>query len=127
MFTVEGLYCRLAGALPVVASEAMRRLLARCLLALAVAALAPSAYLHALTHVDDELARHHHKGDTTPTPPHACALCAAYAGADGGAAPAVTAPVLALPAAMPVGRPAEPFLPPAALTRFASRAPPRPA
>jgi len=127
MFTVEGLYCRLAGALPVVASEAMRRLLARCLLALAVAALAPGAYLHALTHVDDELARHHHKGDTTPTPPHACALCAAYAGADGAVASAAAVPLLALPEATVAGRLAEPLLPPAALTRFASRAPPLPA
>jgi len=127
VIAADGLYCRLAGALPVPALEAMRRLLAHCLLALAVAALAPSGYLHALTHLGDELARNHEKGDRAPPTPHACALCAAYAGADGGAAPAAAAPILVLPAATPVGRPAEPFLPPAALTRFASRAPPLPA
>jgi hypothetical protein len=126
MIAVEGLYCRLAGALPALASTSMRRLLTHWLLAFAIAGLAPGGYLHALTHLGDELARHQQKGDTTPTPPHACAVCAAYAGADGGAPSAAAVPLLVLPAATPVARPAEPYLPPAALTRFASRAPPLP-
>jgi hypothetical protein len=105
----------------------MRRLVAHWLLALAIAALAPSGYAHALTHLGDELAKSHKKGDAGPQAPHACALCAAHAGADGGATRAAVVPVLVLPAARPVGRAADPFLPPAALTRFASRAPPLPA
>jgi hypothetical protein len=105
----------------------MRRLVAHWLLALAIAALAPSGFAHALTHLGDELAKSHQKGDAAPQTPHACALCAAHAGADGGAARTAAVPLLVLPAATPVGRAAEPFLPPAALTRFASRAPPLPA
>jgi hypothetical protein len=102
----------------------MRRLAAHWLLALAIAALAPGGYLHALTHFGEELARSHEKGDTTPPAPHGCALCAAYSGADGAVASAAAVPLLALPEATVAGRLAEPLLPPAALTRFASRAPP---
>ena len=105
----------------------MRRLAAHWLLALAIAALTPSGYVHALTHLGDELAKSHQKGDAAPQATHACVLCAAYAGTDGGGARAAVVPLLVLPAAAPVGRPAELFLPPAALTRFASRAPPLPA
>jgi hypothetical protein len=104
----------------------VRRLLAHWLLALAIAALAPSGYVHALTHLGDDLAKSHEKGDPATPAPHACALCVAYCAADGGPPPAAV-PILVLPAATPVVRPAEPFLPPVALTRFASRAPPLPA
>jgi hypothetical protein len=105
----------------------MRRLAAHWLLVLAIAALAPSGYVHALTHLGDELAKSHKNGDAAPQATHACALCASYAGADGGAVRAAAVPLLVLPAATPLGRPAEPLLPSAALTRFASRAPPLPA
>jgi hypothetical protein len=105
----------------------VRRLVAHWLLALAIAALAPSGYVHALTHLGDDLPNSHEKGDPAAPAPHACALCAAYSASDGGVAPAVGVPVPVLPAATPVARAAEPFLPPAALTRFASRAPPLPA
>lgn len=104
----------------------MRRLLAHWLLALAIAALAPNGYVHALTHLGDELAKSHEKGDPAAPAPHACALCVAYSAADGSPPPAAV-PILVLSAATPVARPAEPLLPPLALTRFASRAPPLPA
>jgi hypothetical protein len=102
----------------------MRRFVARLLLALAVAALAPTGYLHALTHLGGELARTPQKGDSAPQAAHGCALCAAYSAADGGAPSPAAFTILDSPVATPVGRPAEPLLPPAALTRFASRAPP---
>src|SRR5215510_10661863 len=102
----------------------MRRLAAHWLLEAAIALLAPGGYVHWLSHLANAPVKcERGKGDT-PAPQHACELCGAYAAADGGAAPAAAGPLIALPVTAPVGRPAEPLLPPAALTRFSSRAPP---
>src|SRR5215470_14111050 len=101
----------------------MRRLAAHWLLAAAIALLAPGGYVHALSHLGGEPIQQR-KGDAKTHAPYACGLCGAYAAADGGAAPAAADALLVSPAATSVGRPAEPLLPPLALTRFASRAPP---
>jgi hypothetical protein len=104
----------------------MRRLAVHWLLAIAIAALAPGGYVHALSHVGGEPihGQKQRKGDAKTHAPYACELCGAYAAVDGGAAPTAAGPLVVSPAAAPVGRPAELFLLPAALTRFASRAPP---
>jgi hypothetical protein len=104
----------------------VRRLLARLGLALAIALAAPGAYAHALTHVGEALARHHHKdaaGDGQQER-YGCVLDAAFAGADALGARIVLAilPGAAgsAPAFLRSGRP----LPCEALARFAGRAPP---
>jgi len=102
----------------------MRRLAAHWLLAVAIAVLAPGGYVHWLSHLANAPSKSEQGKSDTRAPQHACELCGAYAAADGGAAPAAAGPLIALPAAASVGRPAEPLLPPAALTRFSSRAPP---
>jgi len=104
----------------------MRRLAVHWLLAIAIAVLAPGGYVHALSHLGGDPIRgqQQRKGDAKTHAPYACELCGAYAAADGGAAPAAADALVVSPAATPVGQPAEPLLPPAALTRFASRAPP---
>ena len=106
----------------------MRRLAAHWLLAVAIAAFAPGGYAHWLSHLANAPVKsEQRKGDARTHAPYACELCGAYAAADGGAAPAAAGALLVSPAATAVGRPAEPLLPPLALTRFASRAPPLPA
>ena len=105
----------------------MRKLAAHWLLAVAIAAFAPGGYVHWLSHLANAPGKSEQRKSNAQAPQHACELCGAYAAADGGAAPAAAGALLVSPAATAVGRPAEPLLPPLALTRFASRAPPLPA
>jgi hypothetical protein len=101
------------------------RFAASYLLAAAVALLAPGAYVHVLTHLDEQLAHSHEKPDDATThPQYECELCGAYAGSASGAAGTVQTPVfIATPDAETLA-PVEPLLPSLALARFASRAPP---
>jgi len=103
----------------------MRRLLPRLFLAAALVVAQHGVYAHALSHLEEDL--YGHDGDAQVD--HGRDVCAAFAGASGGA---VGSGDPSLHAAAPPDHftgpaPADPLLPPLALTRFASRAPPLPA
>jgi hypothetical protein len=103
----------------------MRQRLARLFLAAALVVAQHGVYAHALSHLDE--ARYGYDGGT-PTK-HAPEVCVAFVAAS-GAAPATSDLPLHVNAASNgavASAPADPFLPPLALTRFASRAPPLPA
>ncbi len=97
----------------------MRRRAAHWLLAGALVVAQLGVHAHAVSHLT---AVPH--GDVPAD--HGTAVCVAFVAAAGGALPAGALPLAAAPA--PAGavvpRPADPLLPPLALTRFASRAPP---
>jgi len=99
-----------------------RRLVASCLLGVALAFAQHGAYVHGLSHLDGTADGH----DTHAPADHPREVCVAYAAASGAAAPSCVPPLAAAP--VPIGRvapaPADPLLPSLALTRFASRAPP---
>jgi hypothetical protein len=103
----------------------MRQPLARLFLAAALVVAQHGVYAHALSHLEDAL--YGHDGGT-PTK-HAPEVCVAFVAASGGAA--ASSDVLLHAGSASNGAvapaPADPFLPPLALTRFASRAPPLPA
>ena len=102
--------------------EAIRRVAAHWLLAAALVVAQHGVYAHALSHLEEDL----YGDDGGAHVDHGRDVCAAFAAASGGAVGAGELPPLA--AAPPdhfVGSaPADPLLPPLALTRFASRAPP---
>lgn len=89
------------------------------LLAAALVAAQAGVHAHALSHLEETL-----HGDVHPD--HAAEVCVAFAGASGGAAASAHPPLVSGPApGVFVGSaPADPLLPPLALTRFGSRAPP---
>ena len=74
---------------------------------------------HALSHLEEAL-----HGDVHPD--HATEVCVAFAAASGGAAASADSPLTPgpVPGAAVGSAPADPLLPPLALTRFGSRAPP---
>jgi hypothetical protein len=91
----------------------------RWLLALALVVAQHGVHAHALSHLEEAL-----YGDVHPD--HGAEVCVAFVAASGGAVGPGDLPLPAGPA--PSGlvppAPADPLLPPLALTRFASRAPP---
>lgn len=103
----------------------MRRLLARLLLALALAWAGPAAYAHALTHLGAPPASHHHATDGDEQDGgNACELCAAFAGASAlGTAPVVTT-LVREPALVATPHSPDRLIPCEALARFATHAPP---
>lgn len=105
----------------------MRRLIARLLLALTLAGLAPAAYAHALAHIAAGLGAKTTVADHSDShgSGHACETCAAFSAADaGGAAPQPIDPAQARADGVSLPPSATGFLRSEALTRFASRAPP---
>ncbi len=100
----------------------MRRRAAHWLLAAALVVAQSGVHAHALSHFDEALYGH----DGGVPPDHEPEVCVAFDAASGGTAASSDLPLPAAPA--PGGgaatAPADPLLPPLALTRFASRAPP---
>jgi hypothetical protein len=96
----------------------MRQRLGRLLLAAALVLAQYGVNAHALSHLDEAL-----YGDGFD---HAAEICVAFDAASGGAPPSGgLAPGAALaPGGLVAPAPSDPLLPPLALTRFASRAPP---
>jgi hypothetical protein len=96
----------------------MRQRLGRLLLAAALVLAQYGVNAHALSHLDEAL-----YGDGFD---HAAEICVAFDAVSGGAAPSSELAIGGVPA--PDGvvalAPSDPLLPPLALTRFASRAPP---
>lgn len=103
----------------------MRRVAARCLLAVALVVAQYGVHAHALSHLEKVRSGH----DAGAPVNHAPEVCLAFIAASGGAPPASGLPLHtgAAPDACAAPAPADPFLPSLALTRFASRAPPLPA
>jgi hypothetical protein len=103
----------------------MRQPLARLFLAAALVVAQYGVFAHALSHLGE--AAYGHDGSVPAG--HAPEVCVAFGAASGGALPSNDLPLQtdAAPAACAAPAPADPFLPPLALTRFASRAPPLPA
>jgi len=95
----------------------MRQRLGRFLLAAALVLAQYGVNAHALSHLEALY------GDGFN---HAAELCVAFGAASGGAAPSGELALGAVPAPgnLVASVPSDPLLPPLALTRFASRAPP---
>jgi hypothetical protein len=89
------------------------------LLAVALVVAQVGVHAHALSHLEEAL-----YGDVHPD--HSAEVCVAFAGASGGAAASADPPLGSGPGPGGLaGSPAaDPLLPPLALTRFGSRAPP---
>jgi hypothetical protein len=105
----------------------MRRLIARLLLALSLAGLAPAAYAHALAHIAAGLGAKTSVADHSDShgSGHACETCAAFSAADaGGAAPQPIDLPRAQADGLSLPHSSSRLVRPEALTRFASRAPP---
>jgi hypothetical protein len=103
----------------------MRQRLARLFLAAALVVAQHGVYAHALSHLENALYGH----DGGVPPKHAPEICLAFVAASGGAPATGDLPLHVNAASNDAvaPAPADPFLPPLALTRFASRAPPLPA
>lgn len=103
----------------------MRRLLPRLFLAAALVVAQHGVLAHALSHVGK--APYGEDGGAPAN--HPAEVCVAFVAAAGGALPSGDLTLAAddVPPAVTAPAPADPFLPPLALTRFASRAPPLPA
>ncbi len=103
----------------------MVRRFAHWLLAAALVCAQLGIQAHALSHLDEAL--HGHDG-AAHHPDHEAETCLAFeASAGASAVPAPLALAGTAPASPPGLAPADPLLADLALTRFASRAPPRPA
>ncbi len=100
----------------------MRRLAAHWFLAVALVVAQYGVHAHALSHLDEAL----YGQDGGVPPDHEPAVCVAFVAASGGAVASGELPlhVDAAPNGFVSPAPADPLLPPLALTRFASRAPP---
>jgi hypothetical protein len=122
----NGIYHRLTEVVRSTAQvrRAMRQLLSRLVLAAALVVAQHGVYAHALSHVGKTP---YGQDGSTPAK-HPAAVCLAFVAAASGALPSGDLPLTAdeAPAAVAAPAPADPFLPPLALTRFASRAPPLP-
>ena len=101
----------------------MRRLAARWFLALALVFAQLGIHAHALSHLVDGLSGHDGRIQQTKHDP---ASCLAFEAAAGAADAPSSLPLGVEPPATVAGlASADPLLPATALTRFASRAPPR--
>jgi len=103
----------------------MRQRLARLFLAAALVVAQHGVYAHALSHLEEDL--YAHDGDARVD--HGREVCAAFAAASGGVVGSSDPPpcIEAAPCTAAGPEALDPLLPPLALTRFASRAPPLPA
>ena len=103
----------------------MRQLLPRLFLAAALVVAQQGVLAHALSH----LGKTPYGQDGGAPAKHPVEVCVAFVAAGSGALPSGDLPLAAekVPDALAAPAPADPFLPPIALTRFASRAPPLPA
>jgi hypothetical protein len=102
----------------------MRRLAVHWLLAVALVVAQHGIFAHALSHLGQAAQGH----DGGPPAGHPPGVCLAFVAASGGALPSSDLPLAAEPApnGCVAAVPTDPLLPPVALSRFASRAPPFP-